>query len=271
MISFEGGAPESAYTWNILEVAMKKYVCLLLLVLLVASTVSCAGTPTVTPSPTAVAVEKVVFKNPAFEAKVRVAMGKPTADITAEEARAVVKLDLSNASFDAAKANPALNIEDISDLQYFPKLISLNLSYNSVNDISPLELVPSLTELGLTGVQAEDFSPLKSLKKLRYLTIQWIYNEGGSYPGLKSLDVLAGMQDLEAIDIKGCGVVDISALGPLPNLWSALLTDNEITDVAPLADVKKLKELELRNNPITDFSPLAGIFDDLQYKDFELG
>jgi internalin A len=253
------------------EVAMKKLVCLGLLVLLIASTVSCAGTPTVTSTPTAVPVEKVVFKDPAFEAKVRIAMEKPTGDITVGEARAVVKLDLSNPSFDAAQASPSLNVEDISDLRYFPGLMSLNLSYNSVNDIAPLELVPSLTELGLTGVQAEDFSPLKSLTKLRYLTIQWIYNKVGSYPGLKSLDVLAGMQDLEAIDIKGCGVVDISALGPLPNLWSALLTDNEITDVSPLADVKKLRELELRNNPITDFSPLAGIFDKLQGKDFELG
>ncbi len=252
---------------------MKKFTWMGLLILLIASTVSCAGSPTVapTPTPTAVPVKSVQFTDAAFEAKARNAMGKPTGVITVEEAEAVTKLDLSNHSFDDMKANPDLDVRDIADLAYFPKLETLNLSYNSVTDISALSLVPSLTELGMTGIRANDFSPLKDLTKLRFLTIQWIYKSGQPYQGLKSLDVLAGMQDLEAIDIKGCGVADISALGALPKLWSALLTDNEITDVSALANVKDLRELELKNNPITDFSPLADIYGKLQYKDFELG
>jgi Leucine-rich repeat (LRR) protein len=261
---------------------MKNLACVGLLILLAALTVSCSANPTIvaepspsqaaliTPEPTSDPAESIQFKDAAFELKVRVALEKPSGSITAEDAKAVRKLDLSNQSFDYMSANPDEDVWDIADLQYFPQLESLNLSYNRVIDLSPLSLVPSLEELGLTGIRATSFAPLEHLTKLRFLTIQWIYDPGQSYPGLKSLDVLAGMQDLEGIDIKGCGLVDISALGPLPRLWSALLTDNEITDVRALALVKNLREVELRNNPITDFSPLAGIYDKLQGKDFEL-
>ena len=264
------------------EINMKKFACLGLLIPLVALTVSCSVNPPIvaetspsqavliTPEPTSGPAESIQFKDAAFEFKVRIALEKPSGDITVEEAQAVKKLDLSNQSFAHRDANPDLDVKSIADLAYFPQLESLNLSYNNVTDLSPLSLVPSLKELGLTGIRANDFSPLKSVTRLNYLTIQWIYNPDQPYPGLKSLGVLADMKDLEAIDIKGCGVEDISALGTLPKLWSVLLTDNRITDVRALANLNNLKELELRNNPITDFSPLAEIYDKLQGKDFKL-
>jgi internalin A len=254
---------------------MKKYVCILCIIVLATSIVACSGSATEGTdasdgSSSATALGPITFTDPAFEAKVRTALGKPDGDITVGEAGAVKELDLANESFDQRNANADLDIRAIADIKYFASLETLDLSYNTIADLSPLSDITSLKSLFLVGVQADDFSPLADLTNLTGLTMQWIYGPDQGYYGLESLDVLANMKDLEVLDVKGCGVKDISALAGLPKLWSVFLDQNLITDVSPLAALTGLKELQLAENPITDFSPLKDIYDQLEYKNFEL-
>ena len=157
-----------------------------------------AVTEVPTPEPTAEPTPEpvVVFTDAALEAKVREAMGKPEGDITVEEAKAVVKLDLSNESFDDMSSQNG-GIRDISDLKYFTGLEDLNLSFNEISDFTPLAELKSIKSLGFTGVCPKDLSVLKGLTSMTCLIFDWTCDEDQRQSGNISLDFMSGMNDLE--------------------------------------------------------------------------
>ena len=208
----------------------------------------------------------VVFTDAALEAKLREAMSNPEGDITVAEAAAVVKLDLSNESFDDMTRQNG-GIRNISDLRYFTSLEDLNLSYNDLHDLSPLAELTSLKYLGFTGIRPDDFSVLKGLTNLVFLGFDWTCNEGSRQDGNLSLDFMADMKNLEIFSCKGNGVKDITALGGFTKIWSLFLDDNAITDISALANLTNLKELKLNKNPISDYSPLKDIYPKLEWSD----
>jgi Leucine-rich repeat (LRR) protein len=263
---------------------MKKYLSILMLCVLVLST-ACSQQPktselpvsTETPSPeisesTPVKTPEpavVVFTDAALEAKVREAMGKPEGDITVAEAGAVVKLDLSNESFDDMNSQNG-GIRDISDLKNFTGLEDLNLSYNDISDFTPIAELTSIKSLGFTGIRPNDLSVLKGLTNMTCLIFDWTWNEGSRQNGDISLDFMSDMKDLEIFSACGGGIKDITALGGLTKIWSLYLDDNSITDISVLANLTNLKELKLSKNPISDFSPLKDIYPKLEFSDFEM-
>lgn len=220
-----------------------------------------------TPAPTPETV--VMFTDAALEAKVREAMGKPEGDITVVEAKAVLKLDLSNESFDDMNSQNG-GIKDISDLKYFTGLEDLNLSFNDISDLAPLAELKSLKNLGFTGARPKDLSVLKGLTNLVFLGFDWTCDEDERQNGTLSLDFMADMKNMEIFSCMGNGVQDITALGGLTKIWSLYLDDNAITDISALANLTNLKELKLSKNPISDFSPLEDIYPKLEYSDFEM-
>ncbi|MEL7609637.1 MAG: leucine-rich repeat domain-containing protein [Bacillota bacterium] len=224
-------------------------------------------TPEPTEEPTTEPV--VVFTDAALEAKVREAMSKPDGDITVAEAEAVVKLDLSNESFDDMNSQNG-GIRDISDLKYFTGLEDLNLSFNDISDLAPLAELKSIKSLGFTGVRPKDLSVLKGLTNLVFLGFDWTCDEDERQNGTLSLDFMSDMKDLEIFSCMGNGVQDISALGGLTKIWSLFLDDNAITDISVLANLTNLKELKLSKNPIEDYSPLKDIYPKLEFSDFEM-
>jgi Leucine-rich repeat (LRR) protein len=221
--------------------------------------------PTAKPTPE----PAIMFSDPVLEAKVREAMGKPTGDITVEEAKAVLKLDLSNESFDDMNSQNG-GIRDISDLKYFTGLEELNLSFNDISDFTPLAELKSIKSLGFTGVRPKDLSVLKGLTNMTCLIFDWTCDESQWRNGNVSLDFMADMKDLEIFSAIGGGIKDISALGGLTNIWSLFLENNAITDISSLSNLTKLKELKLSNNPIGDYSPLKDIYPKLEFSDFEM-
>lgn len=250
---------------------MKKTQSVLLALLLALGLAAC-GAPATTEVPTPEPTPEpavIVFIDAALEAKVREAMGKPTGDITVEEAKAVVKLDLSNGSFDDMNSQNG-GIRDISDLKYFSGLEDLNLSFNDISDLAPLAELKSLKSLGFTGVRPKDLSVLKGLTNLVFLGFDWTCNEDERQNGTLSLDFMAEMKNLEVFSCMGNGVQDVSALGGLTKIWSLYLDDNAITDISALATLTNLKELKLSKNPINDFSPLKDIYPKLDFADFEM-
>ncbi len=263
---------------------MKRTVCMITLMVIALTLVACGAAPAqtavptadaATPSPTAAPstpsaqAETVKFTDAALEAKVRAAMNKPAGDITVQEAKAVVKLDLSNKSFDDMNSKNG-GVRDISSLKYFTGLQELNLSFNDIKDFTPLSELTSLTSLNFTGVRPDDLSQLKSLTNMACLVFDWCYSPDQGYTACSNIDFIADMKNLEVFEAKGAGIKDITVLGTLPKLWSVFLDENQITDITPLTNLKNLKELLLSKNSIKDFSPLKDIYGNLQAKDFEI-
>lgn len=211
----------------------------------------------------------VVFTDAVLEDKVREVMGKPTGDITVKEAAAVVKLDLSNESFDDMNSQNG-GIRDISDLKYFTGMKELNLSYNDISDYAPLSELKSIEILGFNGICPNDLSVLKGLTNMTCLIFDWTWNEGSRQGGDVSLDFMADMKDLEIFSACGSGIKDITVLGGLTKIWSLYLDDNAITDISSLANLTDLKELKISKNLITDFSPLKDIYPQLEFCDIEI-
>jgi len=83
---------------------------------------------------------------------------------------------------------------------------------------------------------------------------------------LASLDIvdltpLAGMTELEFLNLNGNWIIDLAPLAGLTKLKVLGLTDNRITDPAPLAAMTALKDLRLNGNKISDLKALAGMTD----------
>jgi len=70
---------------------------------------------------------------------------------------------------------------------------------------------------------------------------------------------LAGMTELEFLNLNGNWIIDLAPLAGLTKLTVLGLTDNRITDPAPLAAMTALKDLRLNGNKISDLKALAGM------------
>jgi hypothetical protein len=154
---------------------MKKALSALLALLLLASIVACGAPTSTTQLPTfspaeAATTSVVTFADPALEAMVRDAMGKPSGDITLAEAKTTTSLNLAYADWQkyVSKKEP---ISSIAGLEVFTNLESLDLSGNAITDLTPLSALTSLQALILTDCAAEDYTPLAGLTNLRVLLL----------------------------------------------------------------------------------------------------
>jgi hypothetical protein len=187
-----------------------------------------------TTSPPASAVVK--FADPVLESMVRGAMGKPEGEITLAEAQGVTRMDLTDSlQRQLSETTPVTNL---SGLEAFTNLESLDLSQNAVTDISPLSGLTKLTALSLAGNPVTDVAPLAKLTNLKLLILS------------------------------NCQAKDYSVLSNLTNLQVLLLDNSTISDVSPLASLTNLQTLYLDKSSAEDFSSLENIYTTLANKDF---
>ena len=99
----------------------------------------------------------VTFADPVLEAMIRGAMGKPEGEITLAEAQAVTRMNFSNEL--QSYISEVSPIKDLSGLENFTSLETLDLSNHAVADISPLAGLTKLTVLSLSGNPIADISP----------------------------------------------------------------------------------------------------------------
>ncbi len=244
-------------------------------------------TATHTAAPTPVpSVEPVVdFTDDALEGMIREAMGKPEGDITVAEAEAVERFDfkvqdLSNSSIP--------RIKDISALQYFKNLQSLDLSYHQIEDLAPLAGMKNLFALYYFDAgSVKDFSALSELTGMMDLIItsdsfsnadmqrlagmtkmELLWIQGGKE--LTDISVVTNFKNLQRLNIEFSGVTDLSPVAGLKSLVEVSLRGSDVSDVSPLKDLVNLKSLYLEGCPVTDYSPLANIDSNLENKDFEM-
>ena len=178
----------------------------------------------------------VTFADPVLEAMIRGSMGKTEGDITLAEAQAVTRMNLSNEL--QSYISEETPIKDLSGLENFTKLETLDLSNHAVTDISPLQGLSKLTTLSLADNPVMDVSPL------------------------------AGLTDLKLLLLTGSQAPEYNALSNLVNLQVLLLDDSTISDLTPLAGLTNLRQLYLAKTSAQDMSPLETIYSDLEQKDF---
>lgn len=178
----------------------------------------------------------VTFADPVLEAIIRGTMGKTEGNITLAEAQAVTRMNLTNElQHTISEETP---IKDLSGLENFTSLETLDLSNHAVTDISPLQGLTKLTTLSLAGNPVTDVSPLAKLTNLKLLILS------------------------------NCQAQDYSVLSNLTNLQVLLLDNSTISDVFPLASLTNLQTLYLDKSSAEDFSSLENIYTTLANKDF---
>lgn len=217
---------------------MKRTYCLLLTVLLSIALAACnAPAATTVPTFEATAAPGVVtFADPVLETLIRGVMGKTEGDITTTEAEAVTWLNLNIEL--QRYISEEVQITDLSGLENFTNLESLDLSFHAIADISPLQKLTSLTSLSLGGNPVVDITALGSLTNLK------------------------------ALVLSDCAAQDYTPLTNLVNLEYLMLDNSTITDLSPLVSLTNLKYLYLANSPASDYSALAEIYPNLLGKDF---
>ncbi len=244
---------------------MKRFLTALLPILLVASLAACSqqAGPAETPAPVQTDAQNtavVTFADPLLEEMVRAAMNKPEGDITFAEAEAVTELKLS-IDWQQEPA-PNTQIKDISGLENFKNLETLELHFHAITDISPLAGLTKLTGLSLGGNPVADITPLIGLTNLGALTL---FNcQAQDYTPLANLTGL-GMLLMDYSTIS-----DVSILSGLTELWWLGLANTQVSDVSPLAALTNLRKLQLAGCPISDYSPLAAIYPNLEESDFSI-
>ena len=77
--------------------------------------------------------------------------------------------------------------------------------------------------------------------------------------GLSDLSALSGLADLEALGLGGNRVADLSPLSGLSGLEALDLRGSAVADLSPLASLTHLRVLDLSGNAVSDLSPLAGL------------
>jgi len=143
--------------------------------------------------------------------------------------------------------------EEISPIEAFTNLTSLNISNCHLIDISPLAEITNLTSLTLVKDLAPfSIEPLSHLTRLVSLRL--------AVAELTNVDELAELKNLEKLDLSyGYDLTSIDGLVSLKKLtWLSLEECRKLKDLTPLSQLTALKYLNLSNcTSITDVSALA--------------
>lgn len=128
----------------------------------------------------------------------------------------------------------------------------------------------SITELDLSKAGVEDFSELVKLPSLHSLDLsdnhysEIILPEGLKLEALNisgnrisDLSFLSSLHTLKTLTAEDNLIKDISPLSGLTALTSINLNGNLIRDIAPIASLAELEELSVSNNRLIDISPVS--------------
>jgi len=132
-------------------------------------------------------------------------------------------------------------------------LTKLYLADSGITDLTGLEYAHYLSTLSLTGNThtVSDFSPLAGLTNLQSLNLH--------YSSLTDISSLIGLTGLEVLGLSSDTLTDISPVANLTSLDALYLGENDLTDISPVANLTGLAVLELGGNDPTDISPLANL------------
>ncbi len=209
-------------------------------------------------SPRAQSDQIIVFQDPILEQILIEQMGKPDGEITVADAQKITELRLN-----IERGSPEeIRIRDISGLEYFTNLETLQLLFHAIQDITPLANLTNLRMLSLGGNEIQDITPLSQLTNLEELTL---FNcQASDYSPLRNLINLRGLM------LEYSTISDLSPLANLTNLQRLSLSNPQITDITPLTNLVNLTNLQVGESSIEDFSPIRDIYPNLLEKNLKL-
>lgn len=154
----------------------------------------------------------------------------------------------------------SLNLGDLA-LRELPvslgDLPQLKILY--LGGLGPTETGGLEPQLSRVNHALSDLTPLAGLQQLQVLNLQ--------RTGAADLAPLAQLQQLRSLDLGFTDVMDLAPLIELQALQSLDLTScHKVTDLAPLAGLQELRQLTLSFTGVRDFDPLAQL-QQLQYLD----
>ena len=165
-------------------------------------------------------VEELVFESPELEAYIRELLYIPrTSPVLSKDLWEITELNIPS------------TVTTLGDLIYFPGLTSVIMQDNMSEDYSVFEKLGNLETLDLSGslISFDSLEYIGSLKKLTHLNLQ------------------------------GCGLSNIEALGNLTALKWLNLADNSITHISSIVEMKELQYLNLKSNGVVSLDALNGI------------
>lgn len=162
-------------------------------------------------------------------------------------------------------------LADLTPLLGARGLRVLDLRVTGIRDLAPLAELPLLEVLYLPD--GADLSTLPHLPRLRDLAVRGagahlervgaqsaLRRLVASAGGVSSLEALAGLTELETLDIsRNPGLTDLRPLSRLARLRSLDLALTGVRALGPLARLSSLERLALEGLPLEGLSPLAGL------------
>lgn len=182
----------------------------------------------------------VNFADANFEEVVREMLGKPSGDIYVSEVDSI-------SSIEAAQCD----ISDLSGIEHFKALRSLDIYNNYISDLTPLSKLTSLQDLILTRNFVSDIKPLASVNSLRYVSL--------SANPISDISPLTSMTFLDSLYLNECGLTNIEVISALTSIKELGLEVNNISDISPLSNLTSLNYITLDKNPINDISALSNL------------
>ena len=142
------------------------------------------------------------------------------------------------------------------------RLTYLEARNANISDLTGLEGATNLKELELgredvgdgswqNSNSVSDLSPLAGLTQLEGLNLR--------QNAVKDISALAGLTHLTHLSVEENRVSDVSALIRLTNLVDLWLDGNQISDISPLGGLTQVTRLGIGVNNISDISALAGL------------
>lgn len=178
--------------------------------------------------------------------------------ITFEEASVVKELNLG---FNEKPESTVDCVTDITGLEYFTSLETLNLKFNSVSDIKPIEGISTLKVLilGENPISSINLDKLGELTDLRLYGTNISEIELSKTPKLESLYLqrtkvskvdLTPLQSLDQALINKCSNLTELKASNLPSLTRLDAVEGNLTSFE-ISDCPSLRELHLNSNKLT--------------------
>lgn len=178
-----------------------------------------------------------------------------------EDAPIAIEELLSYTSLDASK----LGVKDLSGLECWSTLKSLDLSYNDelTNDgAAVLTQLNALTELELDCSGVTELRLVAGHPRLRSLSANVLNCDDPAL--LDTIEPLKSLTQLEELDLRGQGLPDGAAVSGLRNLRELWFGYNQIESLEQLNELPLLRELDVSFNELADLDGLLR-FPRLQY------
>ncbi|MBN2496987.1 MAG: leucine-rich repeat domain-containing protein [Deltaproteobacteria bacterium] len=163
-------------------------------------------------------------------------------------------------------------IRDIAPLAALRGLEELHLEDNEIASIEPLAGLAGLRRLSVQFNPFEDFGPIARLAQLEELSLggSWENEDVGEHtleafgpawgPTLRELGVLAGLANLQRLEIPMHGVRDLGPLRKLEALRSLYMngvSSEPFRSLEPLGNLESLRRLAFGRTQLSGFAPLS--------------